>query len=75
MKIPAVFAALVLIVFRCGGWKKRPPLAADYAYLVYSLLAIYGSVIFGIAVQIVRAKRTISSASNQSREPGLRDTA
>ena len=30
----------------------------DYAYLVYSVLAVYGSVLLGIAVQLVRAKRT-----------------
>jgi hypothetical protein len=66
IKILAVIAALVLIVFpvwllentavplpayRKGGF-------ADYAYLVYLVLAVYGSVIFDIAVQIVRAKRT-----------------
>src|SRR5262245_37824196 len=66
IKILAVIAALVLIVFpvwwlentavplpayRKGGF-------ADYAYLVYSVLAVYGSVLLGIAVQLVRAKRT-----------------
>ena len=66
IKIVAVIAALVLIVFPVWWLEKTAvPLPAyrkggfaDYAYLVYSVLAIYGSVIFGIAAQIVRAKRT-----------------
>jgi hypothetical protein len=60
-----VIAALVLIVFpvwwlentavplpayRKGGF-------ADYAFLIFAVLAVYGSVLFGIAVQIGRAKR------------------
>lgn len=69
IKILAVIAALVLIVFpvwwlentavplpayRKGGF-------ADYAYLVYTVVAVYGSVLFGVAVKIVRAKRTMQS--------------
>jgi hypothetical protein len=65
IKILAVIAALVLIVFpvwwlenatvplpayRKGGF-------ADYAYLFYSVLAVYGGVLLGIAVGLIRAKR------------------
>jgi hypothetical protein len=65
IKILAVIAGLVLIVFPVWWLEKtavpmpayRKGGFADYAYLVYSLLAVYGSVLFGIAVQIVRAKR------------------
>src|SRR5262245_46701127 len=66
IKILAVIAALVLIVFP-AWWLENAtvPLPAyrkggfaDYAYLVYSVLAVYGSVLLGIAVQLVRAKRT-----------------
>ena len=66
IKILAVIAALVLIVFP-AWWLENATLPlpayrkggfADYAYLVYSVLAVYGSVLLGIAVQFVRAKRT-----------------
>ena len=66
IKILAVIAALVLIVFP-AWWLENAtvPLPAyrkggfaDYAYLVYSVLAVYGSVLLGTAVQLVRAKRT-----------------
>jgi len=64
IKILAVIVALVLIIFpvwwlenatvplpayRRGGF-------ADYAYLVYSVLTVYGSVLLGIAVRLIRAK-------------------
>jgi hypothetical protein len=67
IKILAVIAGLVLIVFP-AWWLENTavPLPvyrkggfADYAYLVYAVLAVYGSALFGIAVQIVRAKRTM----------------
>jgi hypothetical protein len=69
MKIFAVIAGLVLIVFPVWWLEKTAiPLPAyrkggfaDYAYLVYAVLAVYGGVLFGIAVQIVRAKRTTPS--------------
>ena len=66
IKILAVIAALVLIVFP-AWWLENATLPlpayrkggfADYAYLVYSVFAVYGSVLLGIAVQLVRAKRT-----------------
>jgi hypothetical protein len=67
IKILAVIAGLVLIVFPVWWLEQTAvPLPAyrkggfaDYAYLVYSLLVVYGSVVFGIAVQIVRAKRAM----------------
>jgi hypothetical protein len=67
IKILAVIAGLVLIVFPVWWLEKtavpmpayRKGGFADYAYLVYSLLVVYGSVLFGIAVQIVRAKRAM----------------
>ena len=67
IKILAVIAGLVLIVFPVWWLEKvavplpayRKGRFADFAYLVYALLAVYGSVLFGIAVQIVRAKRTM----------------
>ena len=61
-----VLAALVLLVFpvwwlehaavppptrRTGGF-------ADFAHLIYAALAVYGSAFCGMAVQIVRTKRT-----------------
>ena len=66
IKILAVIAALVLIVFPVWWLEKTAvPLPAyrkggfaDYAYLLYSLLTVYGSVLVGIAVQLVRAKRS-----------------
>jgi hypothetical protein len=69
MKILAVIAGLVLIVFPVWWLEKTAiPLPAyrkggfaDYAYLVYAVLAVYGGVLFGIAVQIIRAKRTTQS--------------
>jgi hypothetical protein len=69
IKILAVIAGLVLIVFPVWWLEKTAiPLPAyrqggfaDYAYLVYAVLAVYGGVLFGIAVQIVRAKRTTQS--------------
>jgi hypothetical protein len=71
IKILAVIAGLVLIVFPVWWLEKTAvPLPvyrkggfADYAYLVYAVLAVYGSVLFGIAVQIVRAKRTMQPLS------------
>src|SRR5262249_46311087 len=59
--------ALVLIVFPVW-WLEHtvvplPPYRTggfvDYFHLIYAALAVYGSVCFGIAVQIVRAKRTM----------------
>jgi len=67
IKILVVIAGLVLIVFPVWWLEKTAvPLpqyrkggSADYVYLVFAMLAIYGSVLFGIAVQFVRAKRTM----------------
>jgi len=66
-KILLVLAALVRIVFP-AWWLEHtavplPPYRtgefADYALLIYAVLAVYGSVSFGIAVKIVRAKRAM----------------
>ena len=61
-KILVVLAALD---FLCGGWNMRPfphPRRtggfADFAHLIYAALAVYGSAFCGMAVQIVRTKRT-----------------
>lgn len=67
IKILVALAALVLIVFPVW-WLEHaavPPSAdrtrglADFAHLIYMVLAVYGSVFFGMAVQIVHAKRTM----------------
>ena len=66
-KILVVLAALVLLVFPVW-WLEHtavPPPAhrtgefADFAHLFYATLAVYGSAFCGMAVQIVRAKRTM----------------
>lgn len=63
-KILALIAGIVLIGF--PAWLLREssiPLPAyrkggyaDYTFLAYALLAVYGGVLFGIAVHVVRAK-------------------
>jgi hypothetical protein len=67
IKILALIAGSVLIAFPVWWLEKTAiPLPAyrkggfaDYMYMVYALLAVYGSVLFGITVQIVRTKRTM----------------
>jgi hypothetical protein len=66
IKILVALAALVLIVFPVWWLEHaavRPPAHrtgfADFAYLIYIVLAVYGSVFFGMAVQTVHAKRTM----------------
>jgi hypothetical protein len=52
------FPAWVLREFTIPGPAYRKGGYADYVFLVYALLAVYGSVVFGIAVHVVRAKRS-----------------
>jgi hypothetical protein len=70
-KILALVAGIVLIGF--PAWKLKEisiPLPeyrkegyADYVFLVYELLAVYGSVLFGMAVHVVRTKWSVQSLS------------
>jgi len=70
-KIFALIAGLVLIGFPAWWLRESTvPLPAyrkggyaDYVFLAYALLAVYGSVLFGIAVHVVRAKWGAQSLS------------